>query len=246
MGMLRTFWLAVRATLFWIGFILTTVVYLFVLPILTFFPYRVSYPVLTKWIDINLWWLECCCGVDYRVVGTENIPTDSAAIIMANHQSVWETLAVAQIFPPLTWVLKKELLRIPIFGWGLKMTQPVAIDRTAGRSAVEQVKIQGKDRLDDGIWIVIFPEGTRVKPGQKLEYRPGGAILANYSKYPVVPVAHNSGASWPKHSYIKKPGTITLSIGKPIKTKGRSVEEILEQTERWIEAEKVRLIFEER
>ncbi len=245
MNIIRTFWLGVRATLFWMGFILTTLGYLLILPVLAFLPHQTRYPVLCKWIDVNLWWLECCCGVNYQLLGTENIPTGSAAIIMANHQSVWETLAVAQIFPPLTWVLKKELFRIPIFGWGLKMTRPVAIDRGAGRSAVEQVKIQGKDRLDEGIWIVIFPEGTRVKPGQRLSYRPGGAILANYSQYPVVPVAHNSGASWPKHSYIKKPGTITVSIGRPIKTRGRSVEEILAQVEDWIETEKTRLVFKE-
>ena len=246
MGVIRTLWLGARATLFWVGFILTTAAYLFILPVLAFYPYRVCYPVLKRWIDINLWWLNVCCDVDYRVLGRENIPKDSAAIIMANHQSVWETMAVAQIFPPLTWVLKKELFRIPVFGWGLKMARPVAIDRTAGRTAVEQVKIQGKDRLDEGIWIVVFPEGTRVKPGQRLRYRPGGAVLANYSCYPVVPVAHNSGASWPKQSYIKKPGTITVSIGKPIKTRGRSVDEILEQVENWIESEKAELVFEER
>lgn len=244
--MIRTLWLGARATLFWMGSIFITIIYLFILPVLAFFPYRVCYPVMRKWIDINLWWLKVCCGVDYRVLGRENIPTNSAAIIMCNHQSVWETLAVAQVFPPLTWVLKKELLRIPIFGWGLKMTRPVAIDRSAGRTAVEQVKIQGKDRLDEGIWIVIFPEGTRVKPGQTLSYRPGGAILAAYSQYPVVPVAHNSGASWPRNSYIKKPGTITLSIGKPIKTRGRSVDEILAQVKDWIEVEKSELVFEER
>ncbi|MEZ5477316.1 MAG: lysophospholipid acyltransferase family protein [Thiolinea sp.] len=190
------------------------------------------------WSRINLWWLRLTCGVRHRVLGQENIPRDQAAIIMSNHQSTWETLAFALIFPPLTWVLKQELFKVPIFGWGLRMIKPVGIDRSAGRNAVDQVKRQGKERLDEGIWMVIFPEGTRVKPGVKARFKVGGAVLATYSGYPVLPVAHNAGASWPRHSYIKRPGTITVSIGKPLASVGREPEDLMKDVEQWIEAEK--------
>lgn len=201
--------------------------------------------MLVRWSYFNLWWLKLTCNVDYRVQGREHIPVGSAAMIMSNHQSTWETMALAVVFPPLTWVLKRELFRIPIFGWGLKMIKPIGIDRSAGRNAVEQMKEQGKDRLDQGIWIVVFPEGTRVKPGVKVRYKIGGAVLAAHSGYPVVPVAHNAGASWPRHSYIKKPGVITMSIGEPIQTEGRAPEAVLKDVENWIEAEKGKLIFED-
>ncbi|PIE01142.1 MAG: 1-acyl-sn-glycerol-3-phosphate acyltransferase [Thiothrix nivea] len=243
MGFLIKLWLGLRATLFMAGFVLTTLVYVFVFPLLIFSSYRQRYPVLAFWSTMNLWWLKVTCGVNYRVLGRENIPVDSTALIMSNHQSTWETMALAEEFPPLTWVLKRELLKVPVFGWGLRMIKPIAIDRRSGRSAVEQIKVQGKKRLDEGIWMVIFPEGTRVRPGVKVRYKLGGAVLAAYAGYPVIPVAHNAGMSWPRHSFIKKPGTITMSIGQPIATQGRTPEDILQEVERWIEAEKARLVF---
>ncbi|MEZ5538105.1 MAG: lysophospholipid acyltransferase family protein [Thiolinea sp.] len=240
---LNKLWPGFRATLFMAGFVLTTLVYVFVFPFLIFLPYSKRYPVLAFWSTMNLFWLKVTCGIDYKVLGRENIPADSAAIIMSNHQSTWETMALAKVFPPLTWVLKQELFKVPVFGWGLRMIKPIAIDRSSGRSAVEQIKKQGKDRLDEGIWVVIFPEGTRVKPGVKARYKIGGAVLAAHAGYPVVPVAHNAGMSWPRHSYIKKPGTITMSIGKPIPTQGRTPEAIMQEVENWIEAEKAKLVF---
>lgn len=236
----------IRATLFSIGMITVTFLYIFVFPFLIFLPYSKRYPVLAMWSTFNLWWLEVTCGVSYQVLGRENIPTDTAAIIMSNHQSTWETMALAEVFPPLTWVLKKQLFNVPVFGWGLRLIKPIGIDRTAGRGAVEQIKLQGKDRLDEGIWIVIFPEGTRVNPGVKARYKIGGAILAEYAGYPVVPVAHNAGLSWPRKRWLKKPGMITMSIGQPVMTQGRQAEAILADVEQWIEAEKAKLVFEER
>lgn len=240
---LRKLWLGARATLFLAGMLLSTLAYIFILPFMAFLPYHKRYPIIVFWSTLNLWSLKVICGIDYQVLGRENIPTAGAAIIMSNHQSTWETLALAEVFPPLTWVLKQELLKVPVFGWGLKLIEPVAIDRGNRKVASEQVKVQGKDRLDKGIWIVIFPEGTRVRPGDKKRYKMGGAALAAYSGYPVVPVAHNAGMSWPRHSYIKEPGTITMSIGKPIAAEGRTAEEVLQQVESWIEAEKAKLVF---
>lgn len=240
---LRKLWLGARATLFLVCLGLVTLVYVFVFPFLFFLPYSKCYPVITFWNKSGLWLLKMICGIDYKVLGRENIPTDSAAIIMSNHQSTWETMALAIVFPPLTWVLKKELLNVPVFGRGVRFIEPIAIDRSDRSSSVEQIKVQGKDRLDKGIWIVIFPEGTRVMPGAKKRYKMGGAILAAHAGYPVVPVAHNGGDSWPRHSYIKKPGTITMSIGEPVPTEGRTPEEIMEQVEGWIEAERLKLVF---
>ena len=236
-------WLGVRATLFWFGFLVSTLVYGGMAPLLALISYEKRYQILVGWCRFNVWWLGVTCGVHYEIKGLDNIPTDHAAILMANHQSTWETLAFATIFPPLTWVLKQELMKVPLFGWGLRLIKPVAIDRAAGRNAVDQVRNQGKERLDEGIWLVIFPEGTRVKPGVKSKYKIGGAVMAVASEYPIVPVAHNAGASWPRHSYIKKPGTITVSIGEPIPTIGKQPEALMQEVETWIETERAKLVF---
>lgn len=236
-------WLGVRATLFWFGFLVSTLVYGGMAPLLALISYEKRYQILVGWCRFNVWWLGVTCGVHYEIKGLDNIPTDHAAILMANHQSTWETLAFATIFPPLTWVLKQELMKVPFFGWGLRLIKPVAIDRAAGRNAVDQVRNQGKERLDEGIWLVIFPEGTRVKPGVKSKYKIGGAVMAVASEYPIVPVAHNAGASWPRHSYIKKPGTITVSIGEPIPTIGKQPEALMQEVETWIETERAKLVF---
>ena len=244
--MITNFILGARASLFSISFILTTAAYIFIIPVLIFLPYEKRYAALAKWSDANLFWLKLFCDVDYQVSGRENIPTENACIIMSNHQSTWETMSLAQVFYPITWVLKRELFWVPVFGWGLRMIKPIGIDRSSGRNAVEQIKEQGKARLDEGISVIIFPEGTRVKPGVKARYKMGGAVLAAHAGYPVVPVAHNAGYSWPRKTWIKIPGTITMSIGKPIPTAGRTAEEILQEVKDWIENEKSKLHFEPR
>ncbi|MBV6449136.1 MAG: 1-acyl-sn-glycerol-3-phosphate acyltransferase [Nitrosomonas sp.] len=184
-----------------------------------------------------LWHL---CGLRYRIIGAENIPK-TPSIVLSKHQSAWETLAFQEIFPPQVWVLKKELLRIPFFGWGLAMTSPIAIDRSARKKALEQIVEQGKDRLKQGFWIVIFPEGTRIPPGQRGKYRIGGAWLATHTNVPVVPVAHNAGEFWGKNSFVKHPGTITVSIGQPIDPTGMEAGELNAQVEAWVEAEMLRI-----
>ncbi len=159
--------------------------------------------------------LKHLCGLDYRVEGREHLP-GGAAIILSKHQSAWETIAFQEIFPPQTWVLKRELMWIPLFGWALALLRPIAIDRSAGRKAIEQVIEQGRERLQSGIWVVVFPEGTRVAPGTRKRYGMGGAVLAAETGYPVVPVAHNAGSFWPRRGFLKRPGTVRVVIGPVI------------------------------
>lgn len=226
--------LFIRSLLFACGMALSTLVFA-PLAVLTFpFPFRVRYRFITQWARFNLWWLERTCRLRYRVVGRENIPAGNA-IVFCKHQSAWETLALQNIFPPQVWLLKRELLWIPFFGWGLAMLEPIAIDRRSGRKAVTQLLEQGRKRLADGRWVIIFPEGTRVPPGQTGRYGIGGAVLAAQTGYPVVPVAHNAGEFWPRRSFIKRPGTITVVIGPPIETRGKSAEQIREEARAWIE-----------
>ncbi len=205
------------------------------LSLLTFpFSFETRYRFIKLWAQFNLWWLEKTCRLRYRVKGLENIP-DTNAIIFCKHQSVWETLALQRIFPPQVWLLKRELLWVPFFGWGLALLEPIAINRKSRREAMNQLLAQGMKRLADGRWVVIFPEGTRVAPGQKKSYQKGGAILAEKSAYPVVPVAHNAGEFWPRRGFIKYPGTIQVAIGPAIDTRGKSYQEINQQAESWIE-----------
>jgi 1-acyl-sn-glycerol-3-phosphate acyltransferase len=198
------------------------------------------YRIISGWARSMLVWLKFTCGLKYRVLGAENIP-QSTVVILAKHQSAWETMAFQAIFPPVCWVLKRELLRIPFFGWGLAMTSPVAIDRTAGREALKQLIEQGKQRLSQGFNVVVFPEGTRVKPGTKGRYNVGGASLAVHADVPVIPVAHNAGEFWGKNAFLKRPGTITLSIGPAIPSQGKKTSELNQEVERWIETEMQRI-----
>jgi|TARA_B110000967_G_C18863467_1_gene551363 1-acyl-sn-glycerol-3-phosphate acyltransferase len=164
----------------------------------------------------------------------ENIP-DNPCVILSKHQSAWETFAFQTIFPPQVWVLKKSLLFVPFFGWGLAMMNPIAIDRTSGPRALKQMLTQGKNRLKNGWYIIVFPEGTRIAPGQRGKYQIGGAWLSARLQSDIVPVAHNAGEFWPKNALLKKPGTITVTIGKPIKTAHQSPTDLIQQVEEWIE-----------
>ena len=199
------------------------------------FSFLVRYRFINFYSILNLWVLNHLCNIDYRVEGKENIPEDEACIIFSKHQSALETMMVQRVFPPLTFVVKKELLYLPFFGWGLRALDPIGIDRKAGRRAIIQVVEQGIHRLKQGIWIVIFPEGTRSKPGTKLVYKKGGAILASKSEHRVIPVAHTAGEYWPKGFFSRQTGTIVMSIGPAIETKGKKPDEIMQEAECWIE-----------
>src|SRR3989344_228648 len=191
-------------------------------------PFPLRYRIISQWARWQVSLLKILCRLDHRVEGREHLPP-GAAIVMSKHQSAWETIVFQQIFPPQTWVLKRELLWIPLFGWALALLRPIAIDRGAGRQAIEQVIEQGRERLQSGIWVVVFPEGTRVAPGTRRRYGIGGAALAAASGYPVVPVAHNAGSFWPRRGFLKRPGTIRVVIGPVIDSHGKTAEEIRRQ-----------------
>lgn len=227
--------LQLRAITFYLGISLATILTMLFSPLALLMPYRWRYFYFTRWGIFAIWWLRITCNLDFRVEGKENIP-EGTAIILAKHQSAWETIAMQQIFPPQTWVLKSELFWIPLFGWGLAMMRPVGIDRAAGKKALRQVISQGTDRLKQGLWMVIFPEGTRTAPGERQRYAIGGAMLAEKSGFPVVPVCHNAGEFWPKKGFVKKPGTITLVIGIPIDSRGKRAIDINTEVEEWIES----------
>jgi 1-acyl-sn-glycerol-3-phosphate acyltransferase len=204
------------------------------LMLLTFpLTFRQRYYLITRWAAFQMWSLRVLCRLRYRVRGYERLPP-GPAIVMAKHQSTWETLSLSLIFPPQTWVLKREVIWIPLFGWALAALKPIAIDRGSKREAIQQVIAQGGDRLNAGIWVTVFPEGTRVAPGFRRRWGQSGAVLAAQTGYPVVPVAHNAGHFWPRRKFLKRPGTIELIIGPTVASRGRSHEEILREAEDWV------------
>ncbi|MFQ5935079.1 MAG: lysophospholipid acyltransferase family protein [Acidiferrobacterales bacterium] len=206
------------------------------LSLLTFLlPPLARYRFITQWSRFHVWLAWHLCGLHYRVEGRERLPP-GPAIIMSKHQSTWETLAFQHIFPPVTWVLKRELMRVPLFGWALALLRPIAIERGTGRRAVEQVVKQGRERLAAGLWVLVFPEGTRMPPRTRGRYKMGGAVLASATGYPVVPVAHNAGSFWRRRGFVKLPGMIRVVIGPVIESKGRTAEEINARAGEWIEA----------
>jgi 1-acyl-sn-glycerol-3-phosphate acyltransferase len=202
------------------------------------FPFSVDkrFRFARSWAVLNLWMLKTICRLDYSVEGKENIP-DEGVVVLCKHQSTWETMVLQIVLPSVRWVLKRELLRVPLFGWGLAMLKPIAIDRSAGHKAVAQLIEQGRPMLADGYWIVVFPEGTRTHPGKQRRYKQGGAILAVETGHPVVPIAHNAGEFWPRHSFLKWPGTIALRIGPVINTRDKTAEQVTNQARDWIEAQ---------
>lgn len=228
--------LFLRSLLFFVGQVLTAPIFtLIALLALPLNPITRN-DLISGWARSMLWWLKVTCNIRHEITGLENIP-NSPSIILAKHQSAWETLAFQAIFPTQVYVLKRELLMIPIFGWGLAMSSPIAIDRSAGREALKKLVANGKARLDKGFWVVIFPEGTRKAPGERGKYHIGGAWLATHTQTQVVPVAHNAGEYWAKNSFIKKPGIIQIHIGKPIQTIGIKTDALNHQVEHWIETE---------
>ncbi len=201
-----------------------------------FLPYAWLGRIGRRWGQLILWGLERICNLRYRVSGAENLP-DHPCIVLCKHQSAWETIALRALLPPNhTWVLKRELLWLPFFGWGIAAYRPIAIDRRAGRKAMKQLVREGKKWLDAGRWVVVFPEGTRVAPGQRKKYGIGGALLAEKTGYPVLPIAHNAGVFWRRRGFKKYPGTIDLVIGELLPVQGRSALEINRLVEAWIES----------
>ena len=188
------------------------------------------------WVRILNWSLKHIIGLKYRLIGAENIP-DRPSIICAKHQSGWETLALQEIFPPQVYVAKRELFKIPFFGWGLKLVKTIGIDRSNSREANKQLMEQGMARKNEGYWITIFPEGTRLPPGEKGRYKLGGARMAKMFEMDIVPVSLNSGEFWPKNAFLKHPGTITVIINPVIPHNSGTEAELMAECEKRIETQ---------
>lgn len=198
-------------------------------------PYRSQFAIARSWARALLWMLEKICGLSYTVIGREHVPAGNH-IVMSNHTSAWETVAQFVLFPPQVWVLKRELLWIPFVGWGLMRLRPISINRGAAHRAVNQVVAQGKARLADGLWVIIFPEGTRVTGGETRKFGISGALLATTTGKLVVPLAHNAGDFWVRRGIIKKPGVIRVVIGKPIESAGKDPRQLNDEVRVAIEA----------
>jgi len=230
----------IRSVLFFLLGVLTTIFFgLFVLP-LCFIRFEWGYDSARGWATAILWLAKHVCGIHYNVRGLENFPAQ-ACIAMSKHQSAWETVFILVTIPRAVWIIKRNLQWLPIIGWVLFALKSIAIDRKSGKRAVDQIEEQGRDRLAQGLWISIFPEGTRVAPGKRGRYGIGGAWLAARTGAPILPMAHNAGECWRRYAFLKYPGTITVSYGPPIVTAGKEASAIIAEVEQWIEAEMLTL-----
>lgn len=228
--------IVLRSGIFFIGIVLSTLIAYPFMVLASKKPFEIRHSIVGYWVRFNLFTLEKVCKLNYEVQGAENIPKQPC-LIMSKHQAAWETIALLHIFPPLVYILKQELLKIPVWGWGLKAMDPIAIDRSAKSAAMKQVLRDGQARLEAGLCVAIFPEGTRVPPGQKGQYNASGGILAHRTGAPVIPVAHNAGLFWKRGGFMKYPGTIQVRIGQAIDSSQLSANEINQKVEEWIETQ---------
>jgi 1-acyl-sn-glycerol-3-phosphate acyltransferase len=222
-----------RGLIFLIGQSLSAILFCLLGLLFAFMPFSFRYRLITTWSFFVIWWAKVICGIHYRVSGLDNLP-DIPSIVLCKHQSSWETLFLQTLLPPQSWVLKKELLSIPFFGWGLSLLEPIAIDRKKSRSVVQLLE-QGKERLAKGRWVVIFPEGSRIAVGKTGKYSRSGAVLAKETNTPIVMIAHNAGRFWPRNAFIKHPGTVDVVISQPIDPTNYTIESLQEMIPAWIE-----------
>ena len=233
--------LFIRSAVYALFLITTVIPYAFACMIWSPLPLHWRFKLTMGWPRLAVWGARVICGVRWRVQGWENLP-DGPAIVLSKHQSAWETLFLPSHLPrEVCFVYKRELHRVPFFGWGLALLAMIPIDRSKGRDAFEQVVRVGQQRLNEGRWPILFPEGTRIAPGKMGRFKMGGALLATRTKAPVIPIALNAGACWPRNSFIKRPGLITVSIGAPISSEGLTTEELNARVSHWIEAEMHRI-----
>jgi 1-acyl-sn-glycerol-3-phosphate acyltransferase len=225
----------IRCVLFEVLRITLTVIFATIAPLTAPLSARGRYRIITTWSKLVTITARLIVGIRYEVDGLDNLPK-TPCVIMSKHQSAWETVAFQVLLPPQVWVLKKSLLWIPFFGWGLAMMNPIAIDRRNGPRALKKMLEQGKSRVRDGWYIVIFPEGTRVAPDETGDYQIGGAWLARKLNVPIVPIAHNAGKVWPKNAFLKKPGMISVVVGPPIPTTSKDPNQLIDEVKDWIEA----------
>jgi 1-acyl-sn-glycerol-3-phosphate acyltransferase len=223
----------IRSILFYLGEGLSTIPFFFISMVALPMPPKVRSKMIAGWAWFVAWWLKVCCGLTHTIEGEENIP-DDPCVFASNHQSTWETITTQIFLPGLAWVLKKELFRIPVFGWGLWATRPIAIDRQERSTALEQVVKQGQQKIKQGRHVLIFPEGTRTSYGESGRYKKGAAMLAVAAKVNVVPIAHDAGKYWSKNSWWIKPGNIRCIIGPAISIEGKTDKQITTEVESWI------------
>lgn len=226
-----------RATIYYLFLSITVIPYAFLCLFCAFLPLHWRYRITMGWPRLAIWGARVFCGVRWQIEGRENL-LNGPAVVLAKHQSAWETLFLPSHLPrEVCFVYKRELHRIPFFGWGLALLRMIPIDRAKGKEAFEQVVQVGQQRLDEGRWPILFPEGTRIAPGKMGRFKMGGALLAIRTNSPITPIAHNAGELWPRHAFTKKPGLITVRIGPPISPDGLTPEALNDKVSAWIEAE---------
>ncbi|WP_198243763.1 lysophospholipid acyltransferase family protein [methane-oxidizing endosymbiont of Gigantopelta aegis] len=224
----------IGSTLFFLYIIVSTVIFGPIILLCVILPFEVRYKLSKLWVKWLLAVLKVTCGLSYSIEGIENILQDQPCVVLCKHQSAWETVALRLFLPRQTAVLKKSLTWIPIGGWALATLKPIAIDRKNQREALKMLIEQGTQRLQEGLFVIVFPEGTRAAPGENKKFNAGGAMLAQKSGYPVLPIAHNAGEFWPRNSFLKYPGVIKVKIGPIISVKGKKAKEINEEAAAWI------------
>jgi len=229
-----------RSVVFLVGGVAITSVYGIVVPLGGLFGWRAGCAVAQNYATVMLKWIEWSLGITCEVEGWENVPAHPV-VAMAKHQSAWETLFMESRFPPQCWIIKRELLWLPFVGWSLYAIRCIAIDRSSGHSARDQIVEQGRRRLSQGMWVSIFPEGTRIAPGKVGRYGIGGALLAVRTGTPILPMAHDAGEYWPRNAFRKRPGRVKVVIGPPIPTAGRDVLSVNAEVQEWIEAQMRRI-----
>ena len=229
-----------RSTLFFILAVITTSIYGIITVPMAIMSQRIGYACARSWGTQIVMLARVICGMKFEIKGAANMPT-VPVVIMAKHQSAWETVAILSLAPRSAWIIKRELVLLPFVGWALASLRSIAIDRKSGKGALEQILEQGKERIAGGLCVVVFPEGTRVAPGARKRYGIGGASLATHTGAPVVPMAHNAGELWRRNAFLKYPGTITLSIGPLISSSGKEPGALTSEVENWIENEMAQL-----
>jgi 1-acyl-sn-glycerol-3-phosphate acyltransferase len=232
---MKSAWYALRSLVFYIGYAVIMITQSAVgLLICKVVPHRWVHAWLVSACRAAVWWARVSCGIRHEVIGAENLPA-GPVVVLSKHQSAWETLFLQAWLQPATTVAKRELLRIPFFGWGMALTRPIAIDRDKPAQALKDVIRQGCQRLAGGERVIIFPEGTRTLPGEQREYSAGGAMLAVKAGVPLLPIALNSGDCWPRGTLIKRPGVIRVVLGEPLPAAGGSAKDLTQRARDWIE-----------
>lgn len=226
----------IRSLLFFIGQVVSVIFFSLLALFLWLLPLKPRIKIMTLWSHFIIWWLKITCNLTHEVIGLENIP-DKPCVFASNHQSAWETFALQTFLPMIAFVLKRELLNIPFFGWGLRAISPIAINRQEKRNAMDQVIHQGKEKLAEGRYIAIFPEGTRMPYGQPGRYKLGAVKLARAADVPIIPVSHNGGKFWGiKSDWLRHPGVVRCYIGEAISTEGKTDPEVADEIKQWVES----------